>query len=206
MMILEISYHTKFQKVAKDKEIRARIEDSKLSSFSDMTTIRTASCTVLIRRSETRCPSCSSHRISLNVMSSRVDKYDPAAIKKNTPNIHMTREQLSPKEKIERTSHLKNRNRFEAKIEMLIRKEGVLVNENIYKVLESVIKENVTSDFHKNSPKYSLWEKQKKISKLKKASSMKWHPVMIRWCLSVYLKSPGKICYLCDLIFMDHNI
>ena len=32
------------------------------------------------------------------------------------------------------------------------------------------------------------------------------HLVMIRWCLSVYLKSPGKICYLCDLIFMDHDI
>ena len=178
-MILEISYHTKFQKVAKDKEIRARIEDSKLNSFSDMTTIRTASCTVLIRRSETRCPFCSSHRITLNVMPSRVDKYDPAAIKKNTPNIHMTREQLSPKVNFFR-SHLKNRNRFEAKIEMLIRKEGVLVNENIYKVLESVIKENVTSDFDENSPKYSLWEKQKKINKLKKASSMKWNPVMIR--------------------------
>ena len=97
MMILEISYHTKFQKVAKDKEIRARIEDSKLKSFSDITRIRTASCTVLIRRSGTRCSSCSSHRISLTVMTSRVDDYDPAAIKKNTPNIHMTREQLSPK-------------------------------------------------------------------------------------------------------------
>ena len=32
------------------------------------------------------------------------------------------------------------------------------------------------------------------------------HQVMIRWCLSIYLKSPGKICYLCDLIFMDHDI
>ena len=100
---------------AKDKEIRARIEDSKLNLLSDMTTIRTASCSVLIRRTETRCPSCSSYRIRLNVMSSRVDNYDPATIKKNTPNKHMKKEQLSAKVKFlqsERRSHLKNRNRF----------------------------------------------------------------------------------------------
>ena len=123
-MTLERLYHIEFQKVtdyafyAKDKEIRARIEDSKLNSFSDMTTIRTASSSVLIRRSETRCPSCSSHRISLNVMSSRVDNYDLAAIKKNTPNIHMTREQLNTKVNFLQSerSHLKNRNRFETKI------------------------------------------------------------------------------------------
>ena len=121
-----------------------------------MTKSRTASCSVLIRRSKTRCPSCSSHRISLNVMSSRVDNYDPAAIKKNTPNIHMTRKQLTAKViflQSERRSHLKNRKRFEAKIEMLIRKKGVLVNENIKKVLESVINEKVTSDFDVNPAK-----------------------------------------------------
>ena len=142
---------------AKDKEVRARIEDSKLNSFDEMTTIRTASCSVLIRRSQTRSPTCLSHRISLNIMSSRVDKYDPAAIKKNTQNIEMTREQLSAKVNIlqtERRNHPKNRKRFEGKIEMLIRKEAVLVNENIDMVLEKIINKKVTSDFDGNSPKY----------------------------------------------------
>ena len=65
---------------------------------------------MLIRRSENRCPSCSSHGISFNVKSSRVDNYDPAPIKKNTPNIHTMREQLSAKVNFlqtERKSHLK---------------------------------------------------------------------------------------------------
>ena len=90
-------------------------------------------------------------------MSSRVDKYDPAAIKKNTQNIEMTREQLSAKVNIlqtERRNHPKNRKRFEGKIEMLIRKEAVLVNENIDMVLEKIINKKVTSDFDGNSPKY----------------------------------------------------
>ena len=76
--------------------IRASIEDSKLILFSDMTTITMASCSVLTRRKETQCPSCTSHRISLNVMLSAVDDYDPAAIKENTPNIHMTGSSLVP--------------------------------------------------------------------------------------------------------------
>ena len=85
-------------------------------------------------------------------MSSRVDYYDPAAIKKNTPNIYMMREQPNAKVNFlqsERRSHLKNRNSLKTKIEMLLRKEGALVNENIETVLESVINENVTLDFDK---------------------------------------------------------
>ena len=143
------------------------------------------------------------------MFSYRVGNFDPAAIKKNIPNIHIMRVQLSAKVNFlqsERKSHLKNRNRFEEKTEMLIRKEGILVNGNIDKVLEKVNNEIDSSGFDENSPKYLLWEQQKKMNKLKKASSLKWHPVMIRWCFSVYLKSPGKICHLYDLVFTDHDI
>ena len=140
------------------------------------------------------------------MFSYRVGNFDPAAIKKNIPNIHIMRVQLSAKVNFlqsERKSHLKNRNRFEEKTEMVIGKEGILVNGNIDKVLEKVNNEKDSSGFDE---KYLLWEQQKKMNKLKKASSLKWHPVMIRWCFSVYLKSPGKICYLCDLAFTDHDI
>ena len=46
--------------------------------------------------------------------------------------------------------------------------------------------------FKENSAMALLWEQQKKVSSYKKASSMRWHPVIIRWCLSIYLKSPGN--------------
>ena len=135
-----------------------------------MTTIRTASFSGLIRSSETRCPSCSSLKISLNVMPFRGDNYDHAVKKDNTPYIRMMRGLLSTKVTFlqsKRRSHRKNINKFEAKIAMLIRNEGVLVNENIDKVLEKVIYEKVAPDFDENSPKYLLWEQQKKMNKLK---------------------------------------
>ena len=45
---------------------------------------------------------------------------------------------------------------------MLIRKEGVLVNENIDKVLEIVINENVASDFDKIPPSIYYGNKKRK--------------------------------------------
>ena len=36
-----------------------------------------------------------------------------------------------------------------------------------------------------------LWEEETKAAKLKSIKLMRWHPVMIRWCISLYLKSPG---------------
>ena len=38
-----------------------------------------------------------------------------------------------------------------------------------------------------------FWEEQKKLAKFSKSSSMKWHPMIIRWCL--YIKSKSSKAY-----------
>ena len=65
----------------------------------------------------------------------------------------------------------------------LKRKDGDLI---------TAIMKKESPAFEENSAMALLWEQQKKVSSYKKASSMKWHPVIIRWCLSIYLKSPGN--------------
>ena len=40
-------------------------------------------------------------------------------------------------------------------------------------------------------PQYLPWEQQQKQASYSDSKSMKWDPVMIRWCISIYLKSPG---------------
>ena len=47
------------------------------------------------------------------------------------------------------------------------------------------------TDFPHDSPQYLLWEQQQKQASYSDSKSMKWHPVMIRWCISIYLKSPS---------------
>ena len=45
---------------------------------------------------------------------------------------------------------------------------------------------------YENSPQYLVWEGQKKEASYKNSKSMTWHPVFIRWCFAVYLKSQSK--------------
>ena len=46
-------------------------------------------------------------------------------------------------------------------------------------------------DFPHDSPQYLLWEQQQQQASYSDSKSIKRHPVMIRWCISIYLKSPG---------------
>ena len=50
--------------------------------------------------------------------------------------------------------------------------------------------------FAKDSPQFLLWEQQKLQSSLKNSKAMSWHPLIIRWCLSIYLKSPSTYKHL----------
>ena len=76
-----------------------------------------------------------------------------------------------------------------------LKREGVAIEEGKIQDILGKVLENEPVGFDENSPKFLLWEHQKKINLLKNESAMKWHPVMIRWCLSVYLKSPGNIFF-----------
>ena len=87
---------------------------------------------------------------------------------------------------------------------LLKRIEKLAVSESaeINSVTSDVIVNKNQSGFPPDSPKHLLWEQQKKLCRLKKKTSMRWHHVMIRWCLSIYLKSPG---YMDSAITMQRN-
>ena len=73
----------------------------------------------------------------------------------------------------------------------MVEQESIALDKESDMLIEEVI---LKSDkyFDKDSPQYLLWEQQRKQVALKRKSSMKWHLVVIRWCLAIYLKSPGN--------------
>ena len=73
----------------------------------------------------------------------------------------------------------------------MVEQESIALDKESDMLIEKVI---LKSDkyFDKDSPQYLLWEQQRKQLGLKRKLSMKWHPVVIRWCLAIYLKSPGN--------------
>ena len=97
----------------------------------------------LIRKNETRCFSCVDFRKVLKVTATRVSNYDPNIVSRNMPNKYMTADQRNLKlEAIqrERKRLLKSRNRAETKIENMISREGVaLEEEKIQDILGKVL-------------------------------------------------------------------
>ena len=139
----------------KNKEIRAKIEDGKLNSYDEMSTIRTIACSFLISKNETRCSSCVDVRKVLKVTAIRISNYDPNIVSRNMPNKYMTSDQRNLKLEAvqrERKSLLKNRNRIETKIENMISREGIAIEEEKIQDIQEKVLEKEPVGFDENSP------------------------------------------------------
>lgn len=68
----------------------------------------------------------------------------------------------------------------------------MLVDENLHNDLQAVMKDQskeISKLFPEGSFRILFWDKQLKMAKLNNAASMKWPPMMIRWCLNLKLLS-----------------
>ena len=69
---------------------------------------------------------------------------------------------------------------------------GVTVDEPLHNELSTIVSGNDTSiekDFPQGTFRRLFWDEQKKAAKVKNARQMRWHPMMIRWCLNLKLLS-----------------
>ena len=59
---------------------------------------------------------------------------------------------------------------------------------------------NHVNTFDENTPMGLLWQQQYELSQ-KSPKGMRWHPLIIRWCLSIYQSSPAAYRHIaskCD--------
>ena len=157
--------------------------------FNDIeTSLRHKECLTLISRTG-RCSKCQSSRHSLQKMERRQSEVDEPP-----PNSLMTKNQLHLKvQKLSKENCVlkKKQRQLEQKIDNLVRKEGFKVqDQGTSEVINDIISKECP--FDKTSVMALLWVQQQKAFKLNCTQSMKWHPVIIRWCLSIYLRSPGN--------------
>ena len=73
--------------------------------------------------------------------------------------------------------------RLNQQVEKLMEKEGVEVDEELH---DHLLKSTNVNQKDESQFARIFWESQCKAASLKNAKSMRWHPLMIRWCL--YLK------------------
>lgn len=85
--------------------------------------------------------------------------------------------------------------RVTLKLKKLTEENGVIVDEDLQKDLASIIEEETQSISEQHSPdtfQRLFWDQQSKAAKLKDTRQMRWHPMFIKWCLSLKLISSAS--------------
>lgn len=75
------------------------------------------------------------------------------------------------------------------KVSKLVACEGKEVTSEQSKLFSEIM-EKSENEFDESTPMGLLWQQQLEQSR-KHAKGMRWHPLIIRWCLSIYHKSPA---------------
>ena len=152
------------------------------------------SCQLLVSCQNIRCSECQTYRPQLNTRSSGAVKEERlVSLKKNVPNKYLPWKNLEQKTKeIQKDRHIlkQSNDRLLKRIDKLTVSESVEINSEASDVIINAVYKN-ESGFSPDSS--IIFYRSSKRNQLKKNSSMWWHPVMVRWCLSIYLMSPGQM-------------
>lgn len=77
------------------------------------------------------------------------------------------------------------------KLERMIRSQGTILDDEMHSDLTSIMEVNtkqVLTEFQPDSFQRIFWEERARLSS---ARNMRWHPMMIKWCLYVKHLSSG---------------
>lgn len=151
--------------------------------------------------SDTRCPSCAEHRKTLNSMLFQHRKRETGA-NKGSPSNHTNYRYLNTPEKVQRLQRLhhsarmsrKQADRLKTRLAEVIEQRSSIVNDELHSDLTQIMQENsekVLDAYPPDSFARIFWEQQFQAISLKDARSMRWEPMMIRWCLYLRHLSTG---------------
>ena len=177
-------------------EVKARIEGQYFQQIDQDCVIRSVDCKTLVFPTtefhSNRCESCTEHRKTLNRLEHRRRKRVEDNMGTKPQVAHMTRESLEAKSRDQAKEKKLLRQevkRLSAKIEQSVSTQGVSVSPTVNDILTETIQKK--SPFPEGSPMALLWDQQSRMASLKSRTSMRWHPMIVRWSLSIYLNSPS---------------
>lgn len=168
-------------------------------------TVRTTSCELLVHG--TKCDSCKQYRSTLRSLHSRANQSgsDKAAVSShanfrylNTPQRkkRMTGLRSAIKNKIIQVNrktaeidHLKSR------LKETVEQRGIVVEKELEDDLAKIMEEmtdEISQKYPVNSFQQLFWKQQVDALQVRDRRQIKWHPMMIRWCLSSKLLSSAS--------------
>ena len=155
-------------------------------------TIRHNDCSLLISKDAIRCHSCNNYRRTLHAMLSRYQTTADSVGKIQTTS-HTNYRYLSTPEKHQRMAllHKDSRaanmkiDRLKAKLSKVMEEKGVSLESTMTSDLSQIMANEESlalKDIPPGSFQHIFWQQQKEAA-AKNSRGMRWHPVMIKWCL-----------------------
>ncbi|XP_065894386.1 uncharacterized protein [Dysidea avara] len=166
-------------------------------------TIRSNNCQLFLttdnRSGNVRCSACSSYRSTLIVQHQRYKSRPPDD--ESTHATHITYGCQPVPVLVTRLGGLakeyrnlsKQNDRLKERIAVYCESNGIEVDDDMHKDLKEIASQSTSflDDLPPDSFKKIFWNQQIEAASKKDARSMRWHPLIIRWCLHLRHRSGG---------------
>ena len=159
-------------------------------------TVRHRECQFVMSSTSTsvRCPQCIRHRASLLVQCQRLQ----SSTKSSQPSSSTNYRYLSIPQLVSRLQSVHHKHCLVSKqYERLVRKleednlrRGVVVDSTTHEELMEIVRQGDPL-LPPKSFQELFWKQQKEAAAKSDCRSMRWHPLMIRWCLYIRHQSCG---------------
>ena len=162
-------------------------------------TVRNVNCELLVHGQ--KCEVCKRYRPTLRSMYNRQSKRDSEGL--SSDSSHANYRYLNTPEKLLRIKNLKSRadtaeqeaQKVLARLEKIVQTHGETVDRALHDEFKTIMEENndgICDAFPAGSFRRLFWEQQLKAATSKDPRSMRWHPMLIKWCLNLKLISSAS--------------
>ncbi len=165
-------------------------------------TIRTTACEMLVQG--LKCEACQTYRHTLRALHSQWKQQAELDVEKHASvSSHTNYRYLRTPQRTKRMSNLRTevktkRNeieRLKSKLKESTEKRGICVEKQLDNDLETIMHEQtneINQQYAQDSFHRLFWDQQLASLKAKDKRQVRWHPMMIRWCLSLKLLSSAS--------------
>lgn len=163
-------------------------------------TIRSVNCVFLTPQGKSnQCEGCKQFRSNLRARASHIRSKNDNLTEKTSQASNVPITKLSDAEKTERIKNLSktvhNLQKKNKKQNLkLLSKKPVTVDQEKHDLLMKIVcdsKAEIDKEFPVGTQERVFWDQQLKACRVKHASGMRWHPQIIKWCISLFSKSPA---------------
>eukprot|EP00731_Ephydatia_muelleri_P010173 Em0005g759a len=164
-------------------------------------TLRCNECELLVTNN--RCDTCKQYRCTLRALHSQWLRQQKKTANHASISSHTNFRYLKTPERQQRIRRLRNEivnkrkevERLKSYVNVATEQHGIYIEEALEKDIKQIMEEKsneIRKTYQADSFQCIFWNQQLELLKLKDKRQIRWHPMIIRWCLSLKLLSSAS--------------